>query len=76
MGQNNFYPGTYEARGEGGLRVNEQGCYLALNWHDENGTSVKLIYGEPFTFRFFEYHGRVQLQSSSCRYTALFRIGD
>ena len=76
-GAEQLLPGTYEARGEGEIkRVNEKGCYLVLNWQEDNETMVPLVYGEPFTFRFFEYHEKVLLSGVNCRYTALYRTGD
>ena len=76
-GAEQLLPGTYEARGEGGIRrVNVKGCYLVLNWQEENETKVPLVYGEPFTSRFFEYHGKALLSGVNCGYTALYRTGD
>ena len=31
-------------------------CEIILNWNEDNQHSVKLPYGEPFTFRFYQYH--------------------
>ena len=68
-------PGTYEFRGEAGIRrVNVERCRLVLNRTEENETSVLLPYGEPFTFQFFQYHKEVTLNCGV--YAALFRIGD
>ncbi len=46
-------------------------CTLSLNTYDDNATYVELPHGEPFTFRFFEYHGLVHAQCGR-----MYRIGD
>ena len=69
-------PGTYEYRSmDGSKRVNSSECYLYLNRHEDNQNKIDLPYGEPFTFEFFQYHGRVKLEYryGNC---VLFRIGD
>ena len=73
-------PGTYEFRSEGGnKRVNQQSCRLRINSWEEDEKVIPLPYGEPFTFQFFQYHGKVLLESNAiCQKSkfALFRIGD
>ena len=71
-------PGTYEYRREGDKRVPKtssgHNCKLILNEYVDNKLTVEMPYGEPFTFRFYEYHNWVNL---SCdRKGKLYRIGD
>ncbi len=68
-------PGLYEYRG---LRDDDrlpERCSLLTNMERgvEERTEVELPHGEPFTFRFFEYHGKV---SFGCSIGNLYRIGD
>ena len=66
-------PGAYEFRGEGGVvNVNERSCYLTVNRRQDNESIIRMSYGEPFAFRFFEYHGTVML-GHRCGYVALYR---
>ncbi len=76
-GQGQLLPGTYEYRREGDKRVPGR-CQINLNWNEDNQQSVKMPHGEPFTFRFYQYHGKV---SYGAEYRdrcdgALYRIGD
>ena len=66
-------PGIYEYRREGDKRV-PSNCELALNHREDNEQTVEMPYGEPFTFRFYQYHGHVYF-ASTCD-GALYRIGD
>ena len=58
-------PGLYEFRtavDDGELRrVPKYYCRLELNKYESNETIVHMPSGEPFTFRFFTYHGDVEL---------------
>ena len=76
-------PGTYNywAR-DSGNRVTEQECKLAVNVGENNESITQLIYGQPFEFTFYTYHGAVMLSDmdfgpwdSSCD-GILYRIGD
>ena len=76
-------PGTYIywAR-DGGNRVTEGECKLAVNVGEDNESIIQLTYGQPFQFTFYTYHGGVMLSEmdfgpwdSSC-YGLLYRIGD
>ena len=76
-GPGQLLPGTYEYRREGDKRVPGR-CEIILNWNEDNQHSVKLPYGEPFTFRFYQYHGKVEYDAvwmDDCD-DALYRIGD
>ena len=84
-GANQLLPGTYEYRYQNyqdDNRVKAYACGLVLNRGEDNEQSVEVSYGEPFTFRFFTYHGRVNLYSLrndsdyNCWNSALYRIGD
>ena len=84
-GANQLLPGTYEYRYQGydgDNRVNGYACGLVLNRGEDNEQSVEVPYGKPFIFRFFRYHGTVNLYSLqndaryNCWYSALYRIGD
>lgn len=74
-GKGQLLPGLYEFRTyprEGSLpRVPHNSCHLYLNMHDDNRYEIDLPTGEPFTFRFFTYHGSVYVD---CGY--MYRIGD
>ncbi len=72
-GPGQLLPGTYEFRREGDKRV-PRNCELGLNENEDNHQSVEMPYGEPFIFRFYQYHGRVRL-NGTCG-GVLFRIGD
>ena len=78
-GRNQLLPGLYEYRREGDKRVPldffERPCKLVLNQFENGEQSVEMPFGEPFTFQFYGYHNRVDLQ---CRTDeeALYRIGD
>ena len=66
-------PGLYEYR-EGSEKrvVRSGGCKLTLNVGEPDKEQVvRVSYGEPFTFRFFVYHGRVDHYCGR-----LYRIGD
>ena len=71
-------PGLYEYRRPGDNRVEGDGCVIVLNssYGYGNQNSVPMPYGEPFTFRFYEYHNTVVLYDSYHCYGALYRIGD
>ena len=61
-GQYELLPGTYEYRHreyEGDNRVKGHDCLLRLQRGGDNEQFVEMPYGEPFTFQFFTYHGRV-----------------
>ena len=76
-GPNQLLPGTYEYRREGDKRVPGR-CEIILNWNEDNQQSVKMPYGEPFTFQFYRYHGEVEYDGvwmDDCG-VALYRIGD
>ena len=72
-------PGTYEYRGHNGdyrVKANSlsfDSCSLMLLGPNSGEETVKLVEGEPFTFQFFLYHGRVV---HDCIYGSLYRIGD
>ena len=74
-GKGQLLPGRYEFHtypSEGGLkRVPTGYCTLSLNIGNDNATYVELPHGEPFTFRFFEYHGSVHVECGN-----MHRIGD
>ena len=68
--------GVYQYRArEGGDRVRSYDCYLALNKRTDERSRVDLIYGEPFEFTFYVYHGRVELGGQGCG-GDLYRVGD
>ena len=70
-------PGLYEYRIPGDNRVEREGCSLNLNYGEENQSRVVLPVGEPFTYRFFEYHNRVVFQREGWNCSgALYRIAD
>ena len=84
-GANQLLPGSYEYRyqgHEGDTRVKGHACGLVINRGDGNEQFVDVPYGEPFTFRFFTYHGIVNLYSrvnesdANCWNSGLYRIGD
>ncbi len=88
-GKDQLLPGTYEYRlmsYEGDNRVKYDDCVLRLNRGEENEQSVAMPYGEPFTFQFFSYHGKVGFYGTNWNvqcgdvgnnpYSALHRIGD
>ena len=71
-------PGLYEYRRAGDKRVEGRGCEIVLNLYGDNQSRVELPYGEPFTFRFFEYHVRVEFDDygdDECKGN-FYRIGD
>ena len=71
-------PGLYEYRRVGDKRVEGRGCEIVLNLYGDNQSRVELPYGEPFTFRFFEYHVRVEFDDygdDECKGN-FYRIGD
>ena len=70
-------PGTYEYRREGDKRVPGR-CQLILNLNEDKQQTVKIPYGEPFTFQFYRYHGEVEYDGvwmDDCG-VALYRIGE
>lgn len=73
-------PGLYEYRRPGDNRVEREECSIVLNQGEDNESTVQMTYGEPFTFRFYEYHGRVGFDQPSalfsCYSGVLYRIGD
>lgn len=72
-------PGLYEYRQTGGVKRVTLGCELSLNRGENNQTAMQPTVGEPFTFRFFQFHGRVQFHCydyDSSVQGALYRIGD
>ena len=73
-GPGQLLPGVYEYRREGDKRV-PGGCLLILNWHEDKKQTVKMPYGKPFTFRFYQYHGKVYLYGYNSD-DNLYRIGD
>ena len=77
-GRNQILPGTYEYRREGDKRVPKTSfgynCTLILNESEDNKLTVEMPYGEPFTFRFYEYHNIVNLNCD--REGKLYRIGE
>ena len=74
-GPEQLLPGTYEYRQAGDKRVPSEYCELDLDIYGDNRQSVKLPYGEPFTFQFYQYHGRVELRNCG-GINGLYRIGD
>ncbi len=76
-------PGTYKYwTRDGGHRVRERECKLALNVGEDDESTIQLTYGQPFQFTFYTYHGSVMLSEmdfgpwdSSC-HGRLFRVGD
>lgn len=68
-------PGLYEYRGLRGDNRLPERCRLWTNMERgvEERIEVELTHGEPFTFRFFEYHGKVAFW---CSIGNLYRIGD
>ena len=86
-GENQLLPGTYEYqhRGyEGDNRVKGHDCLLRLQRGEDSEQFVEMPYGEPFTFQFLTYHGRVYYGGTyyltdcggSDDDSALYRIGD
>ena len=82
--ETNLMPGLYEYRLPGGNRV-DSGCALIVNVGEDNESKIEMTYGEPFTFQFHTYHGKVRLvgmnpyvYESSPNHCngALYRIGD
>lgn len=67
-------PGTYEYRSGSEKRVRDSSCKLYTNYGEDKWMEVRLPYGEPFTFQFFQYHGKVGLVD--CHVGVLYRIGD
>lgn len=72
-------PGLYEYKsytGDNRVPYYPSGGYsLCRIWFDREGTnpsSIEIPYGKPFTFRFFQYHGYVELYCPG----AMHRIGD
>ena len=78
-GRNQLLPGLYEYRREGDKRVPGR-CELRLYMPEGNQQIVEMPTGEPFTFRFYQYHGRVGYYNAAgeynCRDGALYRIRD
>lgn len=69
-------PGTYEYRGREGVdkRVKGMCTPLIINRFADK-MHIELPHGEPFTYRFFTYHGIVNFfAGGGCG--ALYRIGD
>ena len=76
MGWRELLPGTYEYLGRGGDKrvADEPICWIVVNLGTPQEDWIDLIYGEPFKFKFYTYHGMVQ---NLCWYTSgLHRIGD
>jgi len=69
-GKSQLLPGLYEYRDMvTGVNRAPNSCRLST----DQGEKVELPQDEPFTFRLFEYHGRVTL---GCYPGTLYRIGD
>ena len=71
-------PGLYEYRGLRGDNRLPERCSLWTNMESVSGKPTQrnepeLPHGQPFTFRFFEYHGEVAFW---CSIGNLYRIGD
>ncbi len=80
-GPNQLVPGTYEYRRQGDKRVPQNNWRLVLNSYDDSKRAVEMLYGEPFTFRLYEYHNSAHFQCNRCygggyRNGNLYRIGD
>ena len=82
-GDKELVPGLYEYWLEGDNRVEGSNCAVVLNQGADNESPVEMPYGEPFTFRFYEYHGQVFFWDSYNSYNYesscngyLFRVGD
>ena len=76
-GPKELLPGTYEWRRPGDKRVPSEDCRLRLYRYTDNWQDLKLPYGEPFTFQFYQYHGIVELKYCGSIYVGgLYRIGD
>ncbi len=76
-GPRQLLPGNYEYRREGDKRVPKTSfgyCTLILKQYEDNKLTVEMPYGEPFTFRFYEYHNSVDLRCD--REGNLYRIGE
>ena len=78
-GNADLLPGLYEYRGELGDNRVPPKCYLYTNYenlgHDNDKiVEVDLPYGEPFTFRIYEYHGQVVLFCGGAGF--LYRTSD
>ena len=72
-GPDQLLPGTYEYRREGDKRVTDAFCRLTINSSTDNPQDVDLPVGEPFTIKFYRYHGVVLFD---CGVSGFFRIGD
>ena len=77
-GQGELLPGLYEFRTrpkDGNLRRvpggPAGGCTIFLNRWEDSVSYVAMAQGEPFTFRFFEHHGNVDVECGN-----MHRIGD
>ena len=77
-GPNQLVPGTYEYRRAGDKRVPVANCWLVLNFLDDSKEAeVEMPYGEPFTFRLYEYHNTVYLSCKGRDWEGnLYRIED
>ena len=77
-GPGQLLPGLYEYRREGADKRVPGNCELVLNIYEDNEQTVEMPYGKPFTFRFYQYHGKVDygaVWKDLCD-GALYRIGD
>ena len=86
-GEDELLPGTYEYRHrgyEGDNRVKGHDCLLRINRGEDDEQFVEMPYGEPFTFQFLTYHGRVYYGGryyltdcgGSDDDSGLYRVGD
>ena len=76
-GPGQLLPGTYEHRREGDKRTSGN-CRITLNKYEDNEQTVKMPYGELFTFRFYQYHEKLDINDVSGHICdgALYRIGN
>ena len=79
-GGGQLLPGACEYRQTGGTKRVTVPCTLSLNLGSNSQTTIQPPIGESFTFRFFEYHERVEFNCASTGsgtdHSALYRIGD
>ena len=71
-------PGTYRYQSEHGDDRVDRGCTVLHNMRRMEGDApaqvIDLVYGEPFQFTFFAYHGRVMIFQGCSG--GLHRVGD